>query len=141
MPKWLKVTLIVVVVLVGTYLLFRSCLPPQHSGGATHTVEVTRDSVGVYHVDSSDKLIRIRPNDQVTWTFVPDSTVDSVVAIFDPTAGNHPFLTTRFEFSAGSATSDSIVVAPDTSHTYLYRITIFQGPDTTNADPGIIIED
>lgn len=144
MPKWLTWILIVIVICLAIWLLCRrtTVLPFILGGGAVDTVEVIRDSVGVYHVDSSDKLVRLHPNDHVLWTFVPDSTVDSVVAIFDPMGGNHPFLNTRFEFSSGSTTSDSIVVAPDTSHTYVYRITVFlQGPDTANADPGIIIED
>lgn len=139
MPKWLTWILILIVICVAIWL---ACMPRRVTRllGTTETVEVIRDSVGVYHVDSSDKTVRLRLIDRVAWTFVPDSTVDSVVAIFDPTVGNHPFLSTRFEFSAGSDTSDAIVVAPDTTHTYVYRITIFQGPDTTNADPGIIIE-
>ncbi len=141
MPKWLMWILIVIVICVAIWLLCRPKPPVAFLLGATDTVEVVRDSVGVYHVDSSDKLVRLHLNDRVIWSFVPDSTVDSVVAIFDPTAGNHPFLSTRFEFSSGSDTSDAIVVAPDTSHTYVYRITIFQDPDSTNADPGIIIED
>jgi hypothetical protein len=147
MPKWLTWTLIVVVLGIAIWLLCKGGkkIVPFILSTSADTVEVIRDSVGVYHVDSSDKLVRVHSSGHVLWTFVPDGAVDSAVAIFDPSGGNHPFLNTRFEFSAGNVSSDSIVVAPDTSHTYVYRITIFlhppANPDTVNADPGIIIED
>jgi len=147
MPKWLTWTLIAIILLILMWFLFKGGkkVMPFILSASPDTVEVIRDTVGVYHVDSSDKLVRVHVGGHVLWTFVPDAAVDSAVAIFDPSGGNHPFLSTRFEFSAGSVSSDSIVVAPDTSHTYTYRITIFlhppAHPDTVNADPGIIIED
>ena len=67
MPKWLTWILILIVICVAIWL---ACMQRRVTRllGTTETVEVIRDSVGVYHVDSSDKTVRLRLIDRVAWT-------------------------------------------------------------------------
>ncbi len=113
------------------------CGPPTTVAKEVHVI---KDSVGVYHIDASQKTLRLnKKNHEIArWTFDPDATIDSVTAVF---SGTTPFASSHFEFSAAPDSSGPATVAPDTSVVYPYVVTVYPHVGSAiNVDPGIIIE-